>query len=106
MAALHSDGAEFSAFDPNLRATTGARSHFEYMKHARPHLAELMDILPDILRPSIDKVVEECDVLVVSHSRDDYRDAVRQRPKGVHVIDLVRLFKQLPDDTGYHGISW
>lgn len=106
MAALLSEREEFSAFDPNLKATSGARSHFDYMKHARPHLAELMDRLPDILRPSIWQVVEECDVLVVSHARDEYRDAVRKRPKGVHVIDLARLFKQLPDDPAYHGISW
>ncbi len=106
MASLLAEGTEFSAFDPNLKVSSGARSHFEYMKHARPHLAELMDKLPDILRPSIEKVLEDCDVLVISHSRDEYRDAVRKRPKGVHVVDLVRLFKQLPDDTGYHGISW
>jgi GDP-mannose 6-dehydrogenase len=106
MAALMADGAEFSAFDPNLKASSGARSHFEYMKHARPHLAALMEQLPAILRPTIDSVVNESDVLVVSHSRDEYRDAVRKRPKGVHVIDLVRLFKQLPDDPAYHGISW
>jgi len=106
MAALLADGVEFCAFDPNLKASAGARSHFEYMKHARPHLADLMDKLPDVLRPSIDGAVQESDVLVVSHARDDYREAVRKRPKGVHVIDLVRLFKQLPEDTGYHGISW
>jgi GDP-mannose 6-dehydrogenase len=106
MAALLADGAEFSAFDPNLKASAGARSHFEYMKHARPHLADLMEKLPDILRPTIGQVTEEADVLVVSHARDEYRDAVRKRPKGVHVIDLVRLFKQLPDDPAYHGISW
>jgi GDP-mannose 6-dehydrogenase len=106
MAALLAEGTEFSAFDPNLKASSGARSHFDYMKHARPHLAALMDQLPNVLKPSIGQVLDECDVLVISHSRDEYRDAVRKRPKGVHVIDLVRLFKQLPEDTAYHGISW
>jgi GDP-mannose 6-dehydrogenase len=106
MASLLADGTEFCAFDPNLKASNGARSHFEYMKHARPHLADLMDRLPDILRPSIATTLADCDVLVVSHSRDEYRDAVRKRPKGMPVIDLVRLFKQLPDDPAYFGISW
>ncbi len=81
MAALLAEGTEFSAFDPNLKASSGARSHFDYMKHARPHLAALMDQLPNVLKPSIGQVLDECDVLVVSHSRDEYRDAVRKRPK-------------------------
>jgi GDP-mannose 6-dehydrogenase len=106
MAALLADGREFSAFDPNLRATSGLRSHFDYMKHARPHLASLMERLPDVLRPTIDAVIAECGVLVVSHARDEYRDAVRKRPKGIEVIDLARLYKNLPEDPGYHGISW
>lgn len=106
MAGLLEDGQEFSAFDPNLKISSSTRSHFEYMRHARPHLATLMDKLPDVLRPSIDDVVDNSDVIVVSHSRDDYRDAVIHRPNGVKVIDLVRLFKELPDDPDYMGISW
>ena len=106
MAELLKDGCEFQAFDPNLKNMSGARSHFEYMKHARPHLSSLMDRLPEILKPSISDVMTNCDVIVVSHVRDDYRDAVRKRPKGVHVVDLVRLFKILPEDAAYHGISW
>ena len=106
MAALQNEGWAFRAFDPNLKNSAGARSHFEYMKHARPHLASLMDHLPEVLKGSIEDVVSESDVLVVSHVRDDYRDAVRKRPQGVHVIDLVRLFKIVPEDAAYHGISW
>ena len=44
--------------------------------------------------------------LVISHNKDYYRQAVLRRPKGTHVIDLVRLFKDVPDDPTYHGISW
>jgi GDP-mannose 6-dehydrogenase len=106
MAALKEEGGEFVGFDPNLVKSSGARSHFEYMKHARPHLAPLMEGLPEILKPTVDEVMAECDVIVVSHALDIYRDAVRKRAKGVHVIDLCRLFKILPDDPFYHGISW
>lgn len=106
MAALMEDGREFCAFDPNLKIDSSTRSHFDYMRHARPHLAGLMDKLPDVLRPQIEDVVDNVDVLVVSHSRDDYRHAVRHRPNGVQVVDLVRLFPNRPDDPEYHGISW
>ena len=106
MASLMDDGREFCAFDPNLKVSSSTRSHFEYMRHARPHLAGLMDRLPEVLCPSIDEVLDASDVVVVSHSRDDYRKAVIHRRKGVQVIDLVRLFAELPDDPDYHGISW
>ncbi len=106
MAALNGEGADFCAYDPNLKLDSSTRSHFEYMRHARPHLATLMDELPNVLRPSLDDVVQECEVLVVSHCRDDYRSAVARRPAGMHVIDLVRLFPDRPDDATYHGISW
>ena len=106
MAGLLQDGEEFCAFDPNLKISSSTRSHFEYMRHARPHLATLMDKLPDVLRPEVNDVMQNSDVVVVSHARDDYRDAVIHRPKGVKIIDLVRLFKELPDDPDYIGISW
>ena len=106
MAALMADGQEFCAFDPNLKVSSSTRSHFEYMRHARPHLAELMDRLPEVLRGSIDDVLNTCEVVIVSHARDDYREAVIHRRRGVKVIDLVRLFDELPDDPDYYGISW
>jgi GDP-mannose 6-dehydrogenase len=106
MAALLGRGWEFSAFDPNLKLDRWARSQLDYMRQARPHLAALMDELPTILRRSIGDVVDNVDVLVVSHARDAYREVVRRRREDVHVIDLVRLFKDVPDDATYHGISW
>ncbi len=106
MAAMLEEDREFCAFDPNLQVEKSARSHFDYMRHARPHLAKLMDQLPEVLLPSIEQVVNNCDVLVVSHARDDYRDAVRMRPENIHVIDLVRLFPNRLDEATYHGISW
>ena len=65
-----------------------------------------MDYLPKLLRPNLEEVIAESDVLVISHNKDYYRQAVLRRPKGTHVIDLVRLFKDVPDDPTYHGISW
>ena len=47
-----------------------------------------------------------CDAVVVSHATDSFRLAVTTRPAGVHILDLARLFKQLPDDDNYQGIAW
>ncbi len=106
MAALLNDGTGFSAFDPSLRISEVSRGHFEDVRRARPKLNELLDYLPKLLRPNLEEVIAESDVLVISHNKDYYRQAVLRRPKGTHVIDLVRLFKDVPDDPTYHGISW
>ncbi len=106
MAALLNDGTGFSAFDPSLQITEVTRGHFENVRTARPQLSDLLDCLPQLLRPSLEEVIAESDVLVISHNKDYYRQAVLRRPKGTHVIDLVRLFKDVPDDPTYHGISW
>ena len=50
--------------------------------------------------------IRDCDVLVVSHATEQFRQAVRQRPRSVHVLDLARLFKELPVDRNYQGIAW
>ncbi len=106
MAHLLSDGVGFSAFDPSLRISDVSHNHFAEVRKSRPHLAELIDCLPKLLRPNLEEVIAESDVLVISHNKDYYRQAVLRRPKGTHVIDLVRLFKDVPDDPTYHGISW
>ena len=45
-------------------------------------------------------------MVVVSHATEEFRHAVRKRPGHVHVLDLARLFKDLPDDATYQGIAW
>lgn len=106
MAALLNDGTGFSAFDPSLRICDVTRGHFDDVRTTRPKLNDLLDNLPKLLRPNLEEVIAESDVLVISHNKDYYRQAVLRRPKGTHVIDLVRLFKDVPDDPTYHGISW
>lgn len=80
------------------------RGHFDEVSRSRPHLSELIEALPKLLRPNLEEVIAESDVLVISHNKDYYRQAVLRRSKGAHVIDLVRLFKDVPDDPTYHGI--
>ena len=59
-----------------------------------------------MIRPSADDVSGGSEVLVVSHNAHGYADAVSRRPADVAVIDLVRLFKTVPQDPTYHGIGW
>lgn len=106
MAALLGQGEAIKAFDPNLHFGHLLQSQIDYVRHAVPAQAQLMDELQAITVESAEALMNSCDVVVVSHATDEFRAVVNKRPMGVHVVDLARLYKQLPDDAFYHGIAW
>ena len=106
MARLHDDGYEVTAYDPNLSESTDLASQLNYISGARPELAGVIDSLDHTLTDSVCQLVGTSDVLVVSHKSELYRQAVQNRRPGTQVIDLVRLFDDLPNESGYQGISW
>ena len=106
VAACLERGLQVSVYDPNLHADGDLEGHYAYMRHARPHLRAAIDALPEMIRNTADQVSAESEALVVSHNAHGYADAVSRRPADVAVIDLVRLFKTVPQDRTYHGIGW
>jgi GDP-mannose 6-dehydrogenase len=106
MARLRAAGETVRAYDPNLRFGASLRGQIEYVRHACPGQARLMDELETIAAARIEDLVAGSDVLVVSHATDEYCRAVVNRPAHVEVLDLARLFKELPDDAAYQGIAW
>ena len=48
----------------------------------------------------------ECDVVVVSQSNQDFRELISSNLGKSQIVDLVRLFKDTPERTDYHGIGW
>lgn len=106
MARLLSRGETLLAYDPNLEFGPGLQGQIAYVRHACPEQAKLMDNLEQITTKDIDELIECSDVVVVSHATNEFRKAVRERPKHVHVLDLARLFRELPDDPQYEGIAW
>ena len=68
--------------------------------------AALMDELEAMTVASAEELMATCDVVVVSHATDAFRQAVGNRPKHVEILDLARLFKVLPADSAYQGIAW
>ena len=99
-------GLTVKLYDANLRIDGSLDGHYAYMRHARPHLRAVIEGLGDLAQGSAADAVAGTETVVVSHSNQTFRDAVEQRPEGVAVIDLCRLFKEVPADTAYHGIGW
>jgi GDP-mannose 6-dehydrogenase len=107
MAQLLESGATIRTYDSNLRFGPHLAAQISYVRHSSPHLAELVNRLESMTMPNAKAVMEACDVVVVSHATEEFREAVRGRPLHVHVLDLARLFKEArSDDATYQGIAW
>ena len=106
MAALLARGDTLQAYDPNLHVGPGLKSQIEYVRHACPEQAKLMDELESISVANAATLIAGSDVVVVSHATDEFRAAVKARAPHIHVLDLARLFKERPDDATYQGIAW
>jgi GDP-mannose 6-dehydrogenase len=106
MAILECAGEKIVAHDPNLRFNDNLKGQINYIRHACPRQAQLVDKLETMLVPTADALVANVDVIVVSHATDQFRRAVALRSPHVHVLDLARLYRDLPDDATYQGIAW
>jgi hypothetical protein len=65
-----------------------------------------MDTLPRLAVQDAATLVAGSDVVVVSHATDEFRAAIESRPGDVHILDLARLYRELPEQPGYQGIAW
>lgn len=106
MADLLAKGESLKAYDPNLDFGPLLQGQIDYVRHAVPTQAALMDQLHGLTVASAAELMESCDIVVVSHATETFRKAVQDRPKHVEILDLARLFKDLPDDKSYQGIAW
>ena len=106
MASLLNGGETIQAYDPNLNFGPLLQHQIDYVRHAVPAQADLMDNLEKLTVKSAAELVAGSDVVVVSHATEEFRKAVTERNKNIHVLDLARLFKVLPKDENYHGIAW
>jgi GDP-mannose 6-dehydrogenase len=107
MAMLEARGEAIKVYDPNLRFNDNLQGQIAYVRHACPTQVAVIDKLESLLCTSADQLNRDCDVLVVSHATEEFRQAVRNRRPGTEVLDLARLFKDLPEnDATYQGIAW
>lgn len=106
MSRLLAKGETLSAYDPNLDFGPMLQGQIDYVKHASPAQAALMDALSDLIVEDAATLVSGSDVVVVSHATTEFREAVAARAPGVHVLDLARLYRELPAHAEYQGIAW
>jgi GDP-mannose 6-dehydrogenase len=91
-------GLQLSIYDRDVSIARLFGANKEYIERQIPHIAQLM-------RGSIDEVLESSDVLVVGNKADEFNEIEQKRKEGQVVIDLVRLFDKTSSDS-YQGICW
>jgi GDP-mannose 6-dehydrogenase len=97
--ALIGKGLCLRIYDKHVALARLVGANKDYIERQISHLSSLMV-------PSIDQILDECDVIVIGTKSDEFADALmRVRPDQI-VIDLVRLplFGSTP--VNYRGLCW
>ncbi len=97
---LHGRGYKVRIYDHNVFLSRLIGSNKAYIEQELPHISEL-------LRDSLDEVVNESESIIVGNSDPRFAEVVRQLPAGKVVIDLARIDSQIPQiSSQYVGIGW
>ena len=105
IAALNADGIEVTIHDTAITVDTPLAGQLAYVRYGSSGLQALAKDLPEMLRDDIQDVIAQSDALIVTHKNDVYQSAV-QAAGNTPVIDVVRLFDDLPQSENYVGIGW
>ncbi|MEF3312885.1 UDP-glucose/GDP-mannose dehydrogenase family protein [Paenibacillus sp. GYB004] len=92
-------GYEVKIYDQEVLTSKlmGANKH--YIETAVPHIARL-------LAPNLDEIRQFADVVVVAQKNRQYAPFVEEMLFEKPVIDLVRLFDEIPASSNYKGLLW
>jgi GDP-mannose 6-dehydrogenase len=92
-------GMQLAIYDRDVQLARLFGANKEYIEREIPHVSQLM-------RPSIEEVLEHAEVLIIGNKAEEFRDVVAKMRPDQTLIDLVRLFDDRSTDGAYQGICW
>lgn len=92
-------GMQLAIYDRDVSLARLFGANREYIEREIPHISQLM-------RASIEEVLEAADVLIIGNKAAEFRAVETQLKDGQMIIDLVRLFEHRTTDDSYQGICW
>ncbi len=101
---LHAKGIKLVMHDPAITRETPLEGQLAYVAHGSPGLAQMAAALPEMLTEDL-LDLDQADCLIVSQSNSTYRSFAANAGE-TPVIDVVRLFEELPNSPAYQGIGW
>lgn len=98
---LHGRGLRVSVYDREVSRARIIGANKEYIEREIPHIWSMM-------RERVNDVLDECDVVVIGNSADEFRSIGDRLRRDQLVIDLVRVADRatLIEDAAYEGIAW
>lgn len=93
-------GYELAIYDQEVALAKLVGANRRYIEQTIPHISSLMV-------PTPQAVIAASDVVVISKSTPEIRDAVQTQTDGKTVVDLVRVVKEgMKRPEHYEGICW
>ncbi|HEU4364733.1 MAG TPA: UDP binding domain-containing protein [Candidatus Krumholzibacteria bacterium] len=92
-------GYDLRIYDRSVSLARLVGANKAYIEKEIPHISRL-------LSTDIAEVTAFAEVIVVGHRSQEFADAVRAAGHDKAVIDLARVFDEIPGDPGYEGFNW
>ena len=92
-------GYDIRIYDQSVSLARLVGANKAYIEKEIPHISRL-------LSTDIDEVTAFAETIVVGHRSKEFADAVRGAGNDRVVIDLARVFDEIPDEPGYEGFNW
>jgi GDP-mannose 6-dehydrogenase len=98
--ALIGKGMDVLVYDRDVSRSRLLGANREYIEREIPHIWELV-------RPSLDAVIEASETIVVGNSSPEFRGLEGRVGRGKTIVDLVRILDPSAlEGAEYHGIAW
>ena len=94
-------GYQIRLYDPNFKP--GPLHDSDYSQDKPSSIRQMLSRLS---RTTPDELLDESDMLVVTHADESCKTFLKKVSSIIPVIELVRLFKNETVDGKYHGICW
>lgn len=91
-------GFQLSIYDRDVLLARLFGANKDYIEREIPHISQLM-------RAGVNDVLASSDVIIIGNRAEEFRQVEGALRPGQVLIDLVRLFEKVSDDS-YQGICW
>ena len=92
-------GYDIRIYDQSVSLARLVGANKAYIEKEIPHISRL-------LSTDIEEVTAFAEMIVVGHRSKEFADATRGAGRDKIVIDLARVFDEIPADPGYEGFNW
>lgn len=93
-------GYSVRIYDEHVHLSRLVGANKAYLEQKLPHISAMLD-------DSAERVIAESETIVIGNANPAFRALVARIPPDKHVVDLVRVAKDLRGlSENYHGIGW